>query len=52
MVNVKMKTEKEIKAKKEELNKRMAEISPMDMFSVASTDAQRFILDWVLEIDT
>lgn len=46
-----MKTEKEVRAKKEELNKRMAGLSPSDMFYVASTDGQRFILDWVLEDD-
>ena len=47
-----MKTEKEIRAKKEELDKRMANLTVDDMFGVASTDAQRFILDWVLENDT
>lgn len=48
---VSMKTEKEIRAKKAELDKRMAELSVGDMFGVASTDGQRFILDWVLEND-
>ena len=47
-----MKTEKEIRVKKAELDKRMAELSVGDMFGVASTDGQRFILDWVLENDT
>ena len=44
-----MKTEKEIRAKKVELDKRMAKLTVGDMFGVASTDGQRFILDWVLE---
>ena len=47
-----MKTEKEIRVKKEELDKRMAKLVPGDMFGLASTDGQRFILDWVLENDT
>lgn len=46
-----MKTEKEIIKKKEELDKRMSEIAIGDMAYVISTDAQRFILDWVLEIE-
>jgi len=47
-----MKTEKEVRAKKDELDKRMAELKIADMFGITSTDAQRFILDWVLENDT
>jgi len=46
-----MKTEKEIIAKKLELDKRMGELSPMDMSNTISTDAQRYILDWVLDND-
>ena len=44
-----MKTEKEIKLKYEELNERMMKSEPGDMFGITSTDAQRFILEWVLE---
>jgi len=43
-----MKTQAEIEKKYEELNKRMSKLSPMDSFSIASTDGQRFILEWVL----
>ncbi len=44
-----MRTEAEIKKKYEELNERMLKMTPMDMFGIASTDGQRFILEWVLE---
>ena len=47
----KMKTEKEIQEKLVELNKRMAKLLPSDMFGVASTDGQRFIIQWVLDIE-
>ena len=43
-----MKTQKEIEEKYEELNKRMSKMEPGDMFGVASTDGQRYILEWVL----
>lgn len=46
-----MKTQKEIEEKYEELNQRMAKMSPGDFFNVASTDGQRFILEWVLGRD-
>jgi len=47
-----LRTEKEIRAKKAELDERMAKLTVGDMFGVASTDAQRFILDWVLGNET
>jgi len=43
-----LRTEAEILKKYEELNERMAKITPGDSFSIASTDGQRFILEWVL----
>jgi hypothetical protein len=43
-----MKTRVEIEKKFEELNKQMAKLSPGQLFEVASTDGQRFILEWVL----
>jgi len=43
-----MKTRAEIEKKFEELNKQMAKLSPGQLFEVASTDGQRFILEWVL----
>lgn len=43
-----MKTEKEIKEKYDELNKRMEAVAPWDSFKIASTDGQRYILEWVL----
>lgn len=43
-----MRTQKEIEKKYDELNERMAKIMPGDMFNVASTDGQRYILEWVL----
>lgn len=46
-----MKTEKEIQEKLEELDERMGKLSPGDMFGVASTDGQRYILQWILGID-
>ena len=46
-----MRTEEEIIAKKAELDERMRNVSMSDAFTVASTDAQRFILDWVLEVE-
>ncbi len=44
----KIKDEFDIKQKYEELNQRMGQNSPFDMFSNASVDGQRFILEWVL----
>lgn len=43
-----MKTEEEVQAKYEELNKRMSKMEIGDMFGTASTDGQRYILEWVL----
>ncbi len=43
-----MRTAKEIKAKYDELNERMNKMEPGDMFGTASTDGQRYILEWVL----
>lgn len=43
-----MKTQKEIEEKYDELNQRMAKMSPGDMFGIASSDGQRYILEWVL----
>ena len=45
----KIRSRKEIEEKYEELNERMREISAKgDIFNVASTDGQRYILEWVL----
>lgn len=45
----KIRSRKEIEEKYEELNERMREISGKgDFFNVASTDGQRYILEWVL----
>ena len=44
-----MKTQKQIEEKMLELNKRMSELGVMDVFGVASTDGQRYILEWVLD---
>jgi len=38
----------EIEQKYEEINQRMSEMNGMDMFGTASTDGQRYILEWVL----
>jgi len=43
-----MKSRAEIEKKFEELNEQMAKLSPGQLFEVASTDGQRFILEWVL----
>jgi len=43
-----MKTRAEIEKKFEELNEQMSRLSPGQLFEVASTDGQRFILEWVL----
>jgi len=43
-----MKTQKEIEEKYEELNERMRKQSPWNFFGIASTDGQRYILEWVL----
>ena len=44
----KFKTQFEIQQKYEELNQRMSENTPGDMFGNASVDGQRYILEWVL----
>lgn len=43
-----MKSRAEIEKKFEELNKQMAKLSPGQVFEIASTDGQRFILEWIL----
>lgn len=43
-----MKTEDEIKEKYDELNKRMGAVAPWDSFNIATTDGQRYILEWVM----
>lgn len=45
-----LRTEEEIKKKLEELDKRMGSMVVSDYFGIASTDGQRFILQWVLKI--
>ena len=46
----KIRSRKEIEEKYEELNQRMQENSGSgDFFNIASTDGQRFILEWVLK---
>lgn len=44
-----MRTEDEIEEKYEELNQRMSNMSSDELFNVASTDGQRFILEWIME---
>lgn len=43
-----MKTRAEIEKKFEEVNDTMARLSPGQYFEVASTDGQRYILEWIL----
>jgi len=43
-----MKSQKEIEKKYEELNERMRNLKASQSFDVASTDGQRYILEWVL----
>lgn len=43
-----MKTRAEIEKKYESLNDQLAKISPGQIFEIASSDGQRFILEWVL----
>lgn len=43
-----MKTRSEIEKKYEELNEQMSKLSPGQYFEIASTDGQRFILEWIL----
>ena len=43
-----MKTRSEIEKKYESLNEQMAKLSPGQHFEIASTDGQRFILEWIL----
>ena len=43
-----MKTRPEIEKKFEEINDTMARLSPGQYFEVASTDGQRYILEWIL----
>jgi hypothetical protein len=43
-----MKSRAEIEKKFEELNKQMSRLSPGQYFEVASTDGQRYILEWIL----
>jgi hypothetical protein len=43
-----MKSRAEIEKKFEEINKQMAELSIEQVFEIASTDGQRFIIEWVL----
>lgn len=43
-----MKTQEEIEKKYEELNQQMAKLDPGQYFEIASTDGQRYILEWVL----
>jgi len=45
-----IRSRKEIEERYEELNERMREISGKgDIFNVASTDGQRYILEWVMK---
>ena len=44
-----MKTLKEIEKKYQELNDRMAKIPMWDFWNRASTDGQRYILEWVMD---
>jgi hypothetical protein len=43
-----MRSQEEIEKKYEELNKQMSSLDPGQFFEIASTDGQRYIIEWIL----